>query len=285
MSELDRRIRNGPWPILCDGAIGSSLLADANGRRVEHLNLADPNLVTALHKSFIVAGAEAATTNTFCSTRGSLQPLPSSYEIEEINRTAVQAARLAQPAFVLGSCGPLPPGAMDVGDKYTEQLRTLLEAGIDGVLFETVRSLENMGAGLAAAQAVMRELDRQVPVIITYSPVDVSLKLVDGTIDELVSMALGWPIAALGVNCGDGGELCYRALKRIRANWKGPLVAAPSAGLPSRTEPGAAYPLGVEAWAEQVYGWSREFACAAVGGCCGTTPEYIAQLRQLIDSA
>lgn len=285
--KVTERIAKGPWPIIGDGAMGTRLLSDrtglASGRgqlpSLEYLNVTAPDLVTAVHRSYLAAGAEMLITNTFCATTGHLQAHGLVDKTESMNFAAVELARRAicemdRPIWVLGSCGPL--ASPDRGrEQYAVQMGRLAAGGVDAFLIESVRQLAHLEAALEAAAAFPH-----VPVLVSYCPVDHSLDPADGPLSRLLALSNTAQVVLLGVNCGDGGQLLFRALAAIRERYAGPLLAIPSAGLPDVHDGRTRYPLGPDRWTDMLAAWHETFDLAIVGGCCGTTPEHIRALVQ-----
>jgi methionine synthase I (cobalamin-dependent) len=287
--KLIDRIANKPLPMIADGAIGTRLLSDrkapvARDRQlpcVELLNLTSPDLVSAVHRSYLAAGAEILVTNSFCATSGHLARHGLAAKVDRINREAADLARSAISAikpsisFVLGSSGPLATST-GAREQYAEQLRGLAAGGVDAFLFESVRSLAQLEAALSAAAEFPL-----IPVLTSLCPIDNSLGLTDGSLLDFVDLSVSRAVLALGINCGDGNQLVYQALAAVRKHYMGPLMAMPSAGVPKMHEGRLSYPLAPEVWSGNFLAWHREFNLAIAGGCCGTTPLHIRALEQL----
>jgi len=286
---LSARLARNRKPIVADGAIGTELIAVSRAegfphpRPIDRSNVDQPELVREMHRVYLAAGAALLTTNTFCAN-GHYLPAD---EVVAVNSQAVELAREAIAAqersgdvLVFGSSGPVPPSA-DCQSIYQQQFRALTAAGVDAIYLETVRFLGTAQAALAA-HAEVRMIDSQTPgLVVSYSPVDDRLALEDASLEEFVYWVTAQPIVGLGVNCGDGGTWLQCCLAEMRMRFSGPLLAMPSAGLPSAS---GRYPLSPERWASQLTGWQREFDLAIVGGCCGAGPGHIRQLVTAIDN-
>ena len=287
------RLHGGNLPLIADGAIGTRLLDDratpatAPGQLpcVEHLNLTAPDLVLSVHRSYLQAGAELQVTNSFGASAHRLKSFGLDAKVRSINEKAAALARAARDeisgrtAFILGSCGPI--GAVeDATDLYTEQMTALAAGGIDVFLIESVRSLSELKSALTAASVLNRRFPAPLPVMVSICPVDESLGFSDGSLTDLFSVIADYSVSVLGVNCGDGVQLVEQALAVLRDRFNGPLLAMPSAGLPSMHEGRLKYPLSAELWADKIADWHQKFSLAVAGGCCGTRPQHIKAIRR-----
>lgn len=295
--EIDERMASGPLPIIADGGIGTCLLSDRDPPAnsvgqlpcVEHLNLTHADRVSKVHRSYVEAGAELIVTNSFCATYDHLSTRNLGDFTDQINLAAVALARAAltggeeETGFVLGSCGPLRTRDNALM-QYRQQISALRAGGVDCLLIESVRSASDLEAALQAASDIADIRGNAAAILVSFCPIDASLRLSDGSIADMLRLIQGYPVSAVGVNCGDGDRLLHRALAAIRSQYNGPLMAMPSAGLPSMVEGQLRYPLGPEEWAENLLAWHRDFQLSIVGGCCGTTKNHIVELRRLFFS-
>ena len=162
-------------PILADGAMGTMLYAAGASldESFDALNLSRPDLVLAVHRAYLEAGADLIETNSFSANRFKLEHFGFGDRVREINRKAVRLAREAReitgsPALVAGSVGPTgrtlaPFGTLSraqVRDAFREQIEALLEGGVDLLILETMGSLDEMTEAIAAAHEVVRSADR-----------------------------------------------------------------------------------------------------------------------------
>lgn len=295
---IEERIAGGPRPIIADGAIGTQLLnrhhqlATGPGQLpcVEHLNLSSAELVMAVHRDYLKAGAELVVTNSFCATAGHLQAHDPESKADRINTAAATLARTAlteagtASSYVLGSCGPTQ-SPEKARRHYQQQMLALRAGGVDCLLIETVRSAGGLEAALLGAADVAAELGSALPLLVAFCPTDDSLTLSDGSLGDLVMIIQGHPVVAIGVNCGDGDRQVYRSLAAIRDVYDGPLLAMPSAGLPRSVGGRIQYPLTPDEWAARVFSWHAELSLAIAGGCCGTTPRHIETLKRVFEAS
>ena len=280
-------------PLLLDGAMGTLLFSRGVPQRasLDELVLSRPELVTAVHREYIAAGAEIIETDTFGANRVRLGPLGLAERTAAINRRAAQLAREAREVsgrdvLVAGSIGPVssplhgPSHLSDrvAGASAVEQLEGLLEGGIDLVMIETA---SDVGHLLAAVEAARRTCD--LPILASLS-FDEELLVADGHSAAEAAAALREAgVDALGVNCGSGPTAGIEVLEQMaQAAGATPLLVMPNAGLPGRVGDQFVWAATPAYFAEEV---PRFLAAGAqlVGGCCGTTPEHVAAMRQALD--
>lgn len=279
LDELNKRI------LVMDGAMGTQLMAA--GVRPEDCfdaqNLKNPKLVVSIHKGYVDAGADIIETNTFGANRIKLVDYKLDKQVREIN---IEAAKLARKAigdkgFVCGSIGPLgkmldPLGEVSFDQAYevfAEQAKALEEGGVDVFSIETISDLQEMRAAVIAAKN-----ETKVPIIssLTY---DEGEKTVYGTSPEVavvVLEALG--VDVIAANCSTGPEGMLKVAKRLLAATSVPVMVMPNAGMPELIEGRAVYKMTPVKFAE----FAEKFAKLGVriiGGCCGTGPEHIKQIK------
>lgn len=272
-------------PALVDGGSGW-LLQERGlppGAPAELWNLENPEAIEALHAEYAAAGAQILTTNSFGGTRARLELGDLGDRVHEVNAAAASIARRAAArtgALVAGGLGPtgelleplgtLTPDAAQ--ELFAEQLRGLVDGGIDLVLIETMSDLEEAKAALAAAAAVAPEL----PVIVTMS-FDTNLRTMMGIDPASAVRELSAAGAdAVGANCGRGPE----EMRQIAEQLVGArstdvlLVAQSNAGLPELAGDSFVYtvdPAGMAEHAQEL----RALGIDVIGACCGSAPEHI----------
>ncbi|NYE38818.1 5-methyltetrahydrofolate--homocysteine methyltransferase [Nocardioides cavernae] len=267
-----------------------TLLQDSgleDGAPGELWNLQDPDAIRAAHTAYADAGARILTTNTFGGTRPRLDMHGLGDRIDEVNRVAAQVARSVADGrglLVAGDLGPTgellaPLGAMSPEEAqalFAEQLRGLLDGGIDLVLVETLSDLGEADAALAAA----REVAPDLPVVVTLS-FDTNLRTMMGVrpADAVTHLAAAGA-DAVGANCGRGpGEMEVIAAEMVDARPDGLLLVAQSnAGLPHVVGDHFEY----DATAADMAAHAERLAALGidlVGGCCGSTPAHVEAMR------
>ncbi len=276
-------------PLLADGAMATQLHA----RRptllgaVEDTNLTLAPLVRNVYRDYLAAGAEILKTNTFGANRLRLESAGSHHRAVELNRSAVRIAREASRdrAFVAGVIGPLgarlaplgPLPAAEAHAAFIEQAAALFSAGVDLFVLETFRDIAELRVAIDAVRAVAGD----ELVIAAQVTVGDDGRLYDGTPVEAFGPCLDELRAdAVGVNCS-GPRALLDALEKLAAMTAKPLIAVPSAGLPTTHNGKMTFPCTPEYMA----GYARRYAEAGariVGGCCGTTPEHIRAMGDAI---
>jgi homocysteine S-methyltransferase len=281
-------------PLLLDGAMGTLLYSRGVPQRssLDALVETRPELIGAIHREYIEAGADAIETNTFGANRLRLAPFGLAERAGLLNRRAAQLAREARDVagrgdvLVAGSIGPLEApvhGPAALGDAeiraaFREQIEGLLEGGADLLLFETFSNLEELLAGVDEAKRLS-----DIPIVaqMTFGE---DLLAIDGTSPQTAATALAAAgVDAVGVNCGVGPLICLDALSQMGRPSAGLARSiVPNAGLPQRVEGQFVYAAEPAYFGEAV----RRFVDAGariVGGCCGTTPEHIRHMRRALD--
>ena len=298
MNERERfRARLTKSPMLLDGGMGTLLLSSGVPQRacLDELATTRPDLVGAIHRAYLAAGAEIIETATFGANRIRLAAFGLAGEAARFNRRAAQVAREARDvagreALVAGSIGPLGAPTREllhlddatIRAAFREQVDGLLEGGVDLFMIETFVDLRHLLLAVDEARRASGEL-----AIVAQLTFGEELELADGSSPAAAARALeSAPVDVIGVNCGAGPHACLQALEGF-----GPGVAdgparsiVPNAGLPQRIEGQYVYGAGAEYFGRMV---ERMIAAGAslVGGCCGTTPEHTAAMRVALDAA
>jgi 5-methyltetrahydrofolate--homocysteine methyltransferase len=263
------------------------------------LNLTRPQVIEEIHRLYLEAGADLVETNTFSSTRISQADYGLEGRAYDLNvagaraaRQAVDAFLLAHPgksAFVAGALGPTnrtaslsrdvnDPGAREVSfqdleEAYHEQARGLLDGGSDVLLVETVFDTLNAKAALFGIQRLFDEIGRKVPVMLSVTIVDKSGRTLSGqTVEAFWNSVSHAPLFSVGLNCALGAAEMRPYVEELSGLAPVHLTCYPNAGLPN---PLGGYDETPEAMARQIHDFAASGWVNVVGGCCGTTPEYI----------
>jgi homocysteine S-methyltransferase len=282
-------------PLLLDGAMGTLLYSRGVPQRtpLDELVETRPELIGAIHREYIEAGADAIETNSFGANRLRLAPFGLAAKAGLLNRRAAQLAREARDVagranvLIAGSIGPLespvhgPEHQRDavIRAAFREQIEGLLEGGADLLLFETFSDLDELLLGVSEAQSLA-----DLPIIaqMTFGE---DLLAIDGTSPQTAATALAAAgVDAVGVNCGVGPIICVDAIVQMGRPSAGLARSiVPNAGLPQRIEGQFVYAAEPEYFGQAV----RRFLDAGaqiIGGCCGTTPEHIRHMRRALDA-
>jgi homocysteine S-methyltransferase len=248
-------------------------------------------VVSAVHREYIAAGADIIETNSFTAGRHHLAPLGLADRTGHINRRAAQLAREAREVagvdvLVAGSMGPVSSplhGPAHVSPEVaaasvTEQLESLLEGGIDLVQLETASDLAHL---LASVEAVRTLCDLPLVASLTFGE---DLTVADGTDPATAVAALRRAgVDVIGVNCGSGPIAAIDVLAQMAHTAAGtPLLIMPNAGLSGRVSGRFVWAAEPSYFADEVPAFLAAGA-RLIGGCCGTTPEHIAAMRQVLN--
>ena len=278
-STFESRLRAGP-PIVADGGLGVVLSAAVPGLRVpEEANLRAPDAVTAVHVSFINAGADLIETNTFGANRRKLAQHFLEDEFERINSTAVKLARDAREiagreVFIGGSIGPTGP---DGGELVAEQARILEGRGADVLLLETFYDLDELEEAIAAVKSVSA-----LPVVALLSFDSDAVTMAGVTARDAAARLRRLELAAFGANHGRGPAAALTALAEMAGDGA-VLAALPNVGLATMTGARISFPHATPEYFGDFAASARSLGARLIGGCCGTTPAQIAAIRQAVD--
>ncbi len=275
--------------LVFDGAMGTEIYR----RNVfvnqcfDELCLSKPDMIREIHSQYCQAGAEVLTTNTFGANRLDLSKFGLGEKMHEINAAAVALARkIADSAphrvFVAGSVGPViasRPDQDDVPRLIAEQVKTLVEAGVDFILFETLptrKAVEDCALGFVRAQV-------KLPYLVSVA-VDENGESAAGEPVERMFSSLPENIpgpAAWGLNCGAGPESLLRIVERAVQLVDVPLVVQPNAGMPKELAHRHIYLCSPEYIATYAMRYV-DLGVRGIGGCCGTTPDHVSEIARYI---
>jgi 5-methyltetrahydrofolate--homocysteine methyltransferase len=280
------RLREGPT-LLLDGGLGSMLLAQGlpPGQAPEAWNEERPDEVTGIHGAYVDAGAEAVHTNSFGGHPARLARAGLVERCGAILGTAVRLARAAGAPFVIGDVGPtgeyLPPvGRAEPAEwraGFERQGRALAEAGPDALHVETMSDLREALVALAALKAVAPHLPVLVSMTFARNKRGFFTVMGNPLVASLRTLADAGA-DAVGANCTLSSPDMADLAAELRGALEVPLVVQPNAGQPQLTAEGVRYIQQPEAFAEDMARVAA-LGVAAVGGCCGTDPRFIAALR------
>ena len=275
-------------PLLFDGAMGTMLMKAGQGslKTPILLNLDEPDLVTDIHRQYYAAGADVVITNTFGGSPLKLVADGLEQQMVELNREAVKLTRQACPddKFVAGDIGPSgkmlkPLGEVapeDMLDNFFSQAGMLIESGADLIIIETMYSLEE---ALAAVQGTRKAGDILLLASMTYTRTKNGFFTVMGeNVSQCVAALEEAGADMMGANCTLNSADTIDLTKELRAATDKPLLIQPNAGKPV-TSKGITYyeqtPAEFAADAKKIHAAGADM----IGGCCGTTPEFIQAVK------
>lgn len=275
--------------VLLDGATGSNLMKAGLPRGVsaEQWVTEHPDVLQELQRAYVEAGSKIVYAPTFAANRISLANFGLEIQVEQLNTRLVKISREAVEgrAFVAGdltTTGQLmePKGDMTyekLYHAYQEQVRALADAGADLLVAETMLSVEETIVALDAAQSVC-----QLPVMCTLSLEADGTAMYGGNAVEAVVTLQEMGAAAVGLNCSVGPDQLESVVRNMKEAATVPVIAKPNAGMPSINEKGeAVYSMNEDDFARYTK-ILVEAGAGIVGGCCGTTPDYIRKLAQIL---
>ncbi|RZK24534.1 MAG: methionine synthase, partial [Hymenobacter sp.] len=271
------------------------------------LSLTRPDIIRAIHAEYFEAGADMVETNTFSGTTIAQADYALEHVVYELNYESARLAREVadeytartpgQPRFVAGAIGPtnrtasLSPDVNRPGYRavtfdelataYLEQTRGLIDGGVDTLLIETIFDTLNAKAALFAVQQFFNEGGRVVPVMISGTITDASGRTLSGqTVEAFWHSIKHLPLLSVGLNCALGADQLRVYVRELARLADVPVSAYPNAGLPNAF---GGYDESAQEFAALVEDYLKEGLLNVVGGCCGTTPQHIGELRRLAD--
>lgn len=317
-AQLDRRV------LVLDGALGTMIqqynLAESDFRGNlfgdvsqqikgdnDVLNLTRPDVIAEIHEKYLKAGADIIETNTFNATSVSQADYGMQAHVREMNLAGARLARkLAdsystpeKPRFVAGSVGPtnktcsMSPDVndpafrsltfTDLQQAYTEQMTALIEGGVDVLLIETIFDTLNAKAAIFAAEKAMKAMGKKVPLMLSVTVSDVGGRTLSGqTLDAFLASVSHADIFSVGLNCSFGAEQMKPFLRHLANHAPYYISVYPNAGLPNSL---GQYDETPDHMASVIKTYLDEQLVNIVGGCCGTTDEYIAAYQPLVKEA
>ena len=269
------------------------------------LNLSRPDIIEDIHRRYLEVGADIISTNTFSAQRVS----QADYHMESFSRDIAYAgAKLARkcaveystadkPRYVAGSIGPtnktcsMSPDVSDPAkrdltydtlfDAYSEQVAAMIEGGIDAVLIETIFDTLNAKVAIDASLSEMKKADVDLPIMLSVTITDLSGRTLSGqTLDAFLASVSSYPIFSVGLNCSFGAEQMRPYLKELAAKAPYYISIHPNAGLPNSM---GEYDETPEIMVPQMASFVDEGLVNIIGGCCGTTEEFIAGYVKVVE--
>ena len=269
------------------------------------LNLSRPDIIEDIHRRYLEVGADIISTNTFSAQRVS----QADYHMESFSRDIAYAgAKLARkcadeystadkPRYVAGSIGPtnktcsMSPDVSDPAkrdltydtlfDAYSEQVAAMIEGGIDAVLIETIFDTLNAKVAIDTSLSEMKKAGVDLPIMLSVTITDLSGRTLSGqTLDAFLASVSSYPIFSVGLNCSFGAEQMRPYLKELAAKAPYYISIHPNAGLPNSM---GEYDETPEIMVPQMASFVNEGLVNIIGGCCGTTEEFIAGYVKVVE--
>ncbi len=311
--------------VVLDGAVGTMIQryglseADFRGAEFAHIDgklegnndllvLSRPDVISAIHRQYLEAGADIIETCTFNSQRISQAEYGTEQYITKLNLAAAQLARTEadrmtsqtpdRPRFVAGSVGPTGrtlsmspdvdnPAYRQVDfdtmqQAYVEQIIALIEGGVDLLLIETVFDTLNAKAALSAAQIAFDRAGKRLPIVLSITIADAAGRTLSGqTLEAVVASVAHFDIMAIGLNCSFGAVQMEPFLRELSDITDCYISAYPNAGLPDSM---GCYSQTEQMMADDIARFARRGIVNIVGGCCGSTPDHIRAIAEAVKS-
>ncbi|MGI0028687.1 MAG: homocysteine S-methyltransferase family protein [Nitrososphaera sp.] len=298
--------------LLFDGAMGTEIqrlnpkpadFPEGNDGFNDGLNITRPEWIKKIHRSYLEAGADCIETNTFGSNKLKLAEYGYGDKTAEFNRRAAELAREVcnefndRPRYVIGSMGPsgfLPSSNdPDLGQKPLDDLRDafmlqaegLILGSVDALLIETSQDILEVKLAVEACHLAMKKLGRQVPIIANVTLDQYGKMLLGTSVQAAYTTVSDMKIDAFGLNCSTGPHEMAQSVRWLSEQGL-PILVMPNAGMPQNEGGRAVYRMAPGDIADALGGFVAKYHnVRMVGGCCGTTPEHIAELRKTLDRA
>ena len=274
-------------PLIFDGAMGTVIYEKGVFLNTcyDELNLTNPDLIKSIHQDYVTAGADVILTNTFGANKIKLEKYGLANKVREINIAGAKLAKsISEEVYVLGSIGSnlssgeilTPENIEQVKDSYREQISALVEAKIDGIIFETFFDIEE----LLLASSIAKEFEIPVVASMTLTkemetPKGLSIVTALKKLDKSQSVDI------LGLNCSIGPHAMLSAVEKVIGSISKPLVVQPNAGHPQKRDGRMIYLSTPEYFTSYCKNYIN-LGVMGVGGCCGTNPEHIKEMARTI---
>ncbi|WP_459556947.1 methionine synthase [Lacunimicrobium album] len=312
---LDERI------LLLDGSMGSLIMSykpteeDYRAQRfkshpvdlknnVDVLNLTQPEMIAKIHRTYLEAGSDIIETNTFNGNVLTMEEFQLADLTYEVNKTAIEIAKReteamtkrtpGKPRFVAGSIGPTKvllsmnadhPGIRPVSFEqmvasYAEQIRGMMDGGVDILLPETSFDTLNMKSCLFAIRQVFEEKGRSVPVMVSGTIFDTGRSLTAQTVEAFYTSVSHFPLFSIGLNCALGPKQMRPFVESMSGLVDCYLSCYPNAGMPDGM---GGFDSNPTEFSQVIREYAENGWVNIVGGCCGTTPEYIRKIAEAVE--
>jgi 5-methyltetrahydrofolate--homocysteine methyltransferase len=287
--------------VLFDGAMGTQIHQldpsddDYDGKLgcSEILNITIPDKIQDIHRRYLAAGSDVIETNTFGSNSIVLSEYGIADRAFEISRKGAEIARKAcdeftttgRTRFVAGSVGPgtklISLGQTNwqtMYESYRTQIAGLIEGGVDLLIIETCQDPLQIKSVLVAGYDEMEARGKDLPIIVSFTVETTGTLLVGTEVMSVLTALEPYPLAAIGMNCATGPDAMKSYVQQISEIVSIPMIVQPNAGLPQNVDGQMVYTLSKDDYVSAMKAFIYDNGVAIVGGCCGTTPEFIQDL-------
>ena len=310
--------------LVLDGAMGTMIQklkfdeSDYRGHRFKDYNrplkgnndllsLTQPEAILNIHKEYLEAGADIIETNTFSSTSIGMADYGMEPLVYELNFESAKLAKKAtekfnidnsKPRFVAGSIGPTNKTASmspdvnnpgyrevtfdDLVKSYSEQIEALIEGGVDILLVETVFDTLNAKAALFAIEKYNNKNSVNIPIMLSGTLTDASGRTLSGqTLEAFMTSVSHINLLSIGLNCSFGAEGLYPYIKKMSMITDTPISVFPNAGLPNQF---GEYDQTSQQMQNLIKDFLENNLVNIIGGCCGTTPDHIRLISEIVNN-
>ncbi len=277
--------------LIFDGAMGSMLIQAGlkGGKASEFWNIEKPEVIESIHRAYFEAGADVATVNTFGGSAFKMAKMGITHSPEQINTAAVHIAKKAagEGQYVAGGMGPLgemlkPAGLVSVEDAvscFAQQAGFLAGAGVDCFILETFFDLNEI---LAAIRGLRQASSLPIFASMTFQKKQNGFFTIMGNKPvESMNVLLEAGASVVGANCSLTSDTMIELAQEIRHNIDAPIIIQPNAGAPKAVGESIIYPESVEHFSDNMKKL-KELGVNVVGGCCGSTPDFIRSTAEKI---
>lgn len=298
--------------LLFDGAMGTEIqrlnpktedFPDGKDGFNDGLNLSRPEWIKQIHRGYLKAGADCIETNTFGSNRFKLAEYGYGDKTIEFNKKATELAREvcnefkeSKPRYIIGSMGPsgyLPSSndsalgeipLDDIQQAFMLQAEGLILGGVDALLIETSQDILEVKLAIEACQMAMEKVAKKVPIIANVTLDQYGKMLLGTNIQAAYTTVSNMNIDAFGLNCSTGPHEMVPSVRWL-SEQDLPILVMPNAGMPQNDGGRAVYKMTPEEIAKALEDFVKKYDhVRMIGGCCGTNPQHIAELRRVLDA-
>lgn len=298
--------------LLFDGAMGTEIqrlnpkpenFPDYKDGFNDGLNLSRPEWIKEIHEGYLKAGADCIETNTFGSNKSKLAEYGYGDMTIELNKRATELAsevcsefRDDKPRYIIGSMGPTGylPSSNDpaLGEKpldeieeaFLLQAQGLIIGGVDALLIETSQDILEVKLAIEACHKAMEKMDKKVPIIANVTLDQYGKMLLGTSVQAAYTTVSNMKIDAFGLNCSTGPHEMESSVRWL-SEQDLPILVMPNAGMPQNDGGRAIYKMTPKEIAEALADFvNKHNHIRMIGGCCGTNPQHIAELRKVLDT-
>jgi 5-methyltetrahydrofolate--homocysteine methyltransferase len=298
--------------ILFDGAMGTEIqklkpepqdFPDNKDGFNDGLTLTKPEWIENIHKSYLEAGSDCIETNTFGSNQIKLQEYGFGEKTVSINRLAAELANRVvkkfsnEKKYVIGSMGPTGylPSSNDpdlgninlntIVDAFDLQAEGLISGAVDALLIETSQDILEVKLAIEGSFNAMKRIGKKIPIISNVTLDRYGKMLLGTNIQSAYTTVSDMGISVFGLNCSTGPTEMEPSIRWLDEQQELPIVVMPNAGMPINEGGTAVYKMGSKEMSHQLGEFLRKYKrVRMIGGCCGTTPEHIRELRKTLKS-